>query len=67
MVPSVFPKTFIKKKWINEETDIFPIGGVSNVTTVFCKEGDEFSIYKVTDLVLTILIVHGILKKYIGF
>jgi hypothetical protein len=46
VVPSVFPKTFIKKKWINEETDIFPLGGVSNVTTVFCKEGDEFSIYK---------------------
>ena len=46
VVPSVFPKAFIKKKWTNEEIDVFPLGGVSNTITVFCKEGEEFSIYK---------------------
>ena len=25
---------------------IFPLAGVSNTTTVFCKEGEKFSIYK---------------------
>ena len=29
-----------------EEIDIFPLGGVSNAITVFCKEGEDFSIYK---------------------
>ena len=46
VVPSIFPKALIKKKWINEEMDIFPVGGVSNIVTVFCKEGKEFSVYK---------------------
>ena len=45
VVPSVFPKAFFNKKWINEKIDIFPLGGVSNTITVFCKEGDKFSIY----------------------
>ena len=46
VVPSVFPKVLLEKKWINEKIDIFPLGGVSNTITVFCKEGEEFSIYK---------------------
>ena len=46
VVPSVFPKALLKKKWVNETIDIFPLGGVSNTITVFCKEGEEFSIYK---------------------
>ncbi len=29
-----------------KELDIFPLGGVSNKITVFCKEGEKFSIYK---------------------
>tara|TARA_B100001123_G_C15272127_1_gene1010720 strand:- start:597 stop:1955 length:1359 start_codon:yes stop_codon:yes gene_type:complete len=45
-VPSIFPSALLKKNWINEDVDIFPLGGVSNATTVFCKEGNEFSIYK---------------------
>ncbi len=46
VVPSIFPKALLDKQWINEETDIFPLGGVSNTTTVFCKEGEKYSIYK---------------------
>ena len=46
VVPSIFPKALLDKKWINEKTDIFPLGGVSNTLTVFCKEGEKFSIYK---------------------
>ena len=48
VVPSIFPKVFFTKKWedINEEMNIFPLSGVSNTTTVFCKEGEKFSIYK---------------------
>ena len=46
VVPSIIPKVFLGKKWINGGTDIFPLGGVSNTLTVFCKEGEEFSIYK---------------------
>ena len=46
VVPSIIPKVFLGKKWINGGTDIFPLGGVSNTMTVFCKEGEEFSIYK---------------------
>jgi len=46
VVPSVFPKVFFEKKWVNSGTDIFPLGGVSNTMTVFCREGEEFSIYK---------------------
>ena len=46
VVPSVFPKALIESNWINEKKKIFPLGGVSNITTVFCKEGDEFSVYK---------------------
>ena len=46
VVPSFFPKALLEKKWINEKIDIFPLGGVSNTITVFCKEGKEFSIYK---------------------
>ena len=45
-VPSIFPKALLKKGWIDEKNDIFPLGGVSNAITVFCKEGKEFSIYK---------------------
>jgi len=46
VVPSIFPKTFITKRLINNDENIFPLGGVSNTTTVFCKEGDKFSIYE---------------------
>jgi hypothetical protein len=46
VVTSVFPKVLLKKKWINEKIDFFPLGGVSNTITVFCKEGEKFSIYK---------------------
>ena len=46
VVPSIFPKVFFGEKWVNGEEDIFPLGGISNVTTVFCKEGEEFSIYR---------------------
>jgi len=46
VVTSVFPKALFKKKWINENIDFFPLGGVSNAITVFCKEGEKFSIYK---------------------
>ena len=46
VVPSIFPKVFIRKKWTNDGEDILPLGGVSNTMTVFCKEGEKFSIYK---------------------
>ena len=46
VVPSIFPKILIENNWINEKKNLLPLGGVSNITTVFCKEGDEFSIYK---------------------
>jgi len=46
VVPSIFPKTFIAKKFINNDENIFPLGGVSNTMTVFCKEGEKFSIYE---------------------
>ena len=45
-VPSIFPSALLKKNWVDEDVDIFPLGGVSNAITVFCKEGKEFSIYK---------------------
>ena len=46
VVPSIFPKTFIAKKLTNNDENIFPLGGVSNTMTVFCKEGEKFSIYE---------------------
>ena len=46
VVPSISPTVFVEKKWINGGTDIFPLGGVSNTMTVFCKEDEEISIYK---------------------
>ena len=46
VVTSVFPKALFQKKRINEKIDFFPLGGVSNTITVFCKEGEKFSIYK---------------------
>jgi len=46
VVPSVFPKVFFKNKLTNIDENILPLGGVSNTTTVFCKEGETFSIYK---------------------
>jgi len=45
-VPSIFPKALLEKNLIDDKNDIFPLGGVSNRTTVFCKEGKAFSIYK---------------------
>jgi hypothetical protein len=48
VVPSIFPRALFNGKWENknEEMNIFPLGGISNTITVFCKEGEEFSIYK---------------------
>ena len=46
VVPSIFPKVFVGEKLINDDKNIFPLGGVSSTTTVFCKEGEKFSIYK---------------------
>ena len=46
VVPSIVPRTFIAKKLITSGENIFPLGGVSNTMTVFCKEGDKFSIYE---------------------
>ena len=46
VVPSIFPRALLDKDWVNPETDIFPISGVSNTITVYCKEGEEYSIYK---------------------
>ena len=46
VVPSIFPSVFLKKNLVYKELDIFPLGGVSNKITVFCKEGEQFSIYK---------------------
>ena len=41
VVPSIFPKVLVKSY-----KKILPLGGVSNALTVFCKEGNEYSIYK---------------------
>ena len=46
VVPSIFPKVLIESNWIDEKKNLLPLGGVSNITTVFCKEGKEFSIYR---------------------
>ena len=46
VVPSIFPSVFLKKNLVHKELDLFPLGGVSNKITVFCKEGEQFSIYK---------------------
>ena len=46
VVPSIIPKKFITKKLANDDENIFPLGGVSNTMTVFCKEGEKFSIYE---------------------
>ena len=46
VVPSIFPKALINKNLNQSDDNILPLGGVSNTTTVFCKEGKEFSIYK---------------------
>ena len=40
--PSIIPNIFLNKN----EIDLYPLAGVSNVKTVFCKEGPEFSIYQ---------------------
>ena len=45
VVPSIFPSAFIKYNYFPSD-NIFPLAGVSNTTTVFCKEGPEYSIYK---------------------
>ena len=41
----VYP-SFLPKLFLNQKIDLFPLGGISNVTTVFCKESKEFSIYQ---------------------
>ena len=45
VVPSIFPIALIKYRFIFDN-NIFPLAGVSNIKTVFCKEGPEYSIYK---------------------
>ena len=39
---SIIPNIFLSKKKLS----IFPLSGIANSKTVFCKEGPEFSIYK---------------------
>ena len=39
---SIIPSIFLNEKKINT----FPLSGISNSKTVFCKEGPEFSIYQ---------------------
>ena len=39
---SIIPSVFLSEKKINT----FPLSGISNSKTVFCKEGPEFSIYQ---------------------
>ena len=39
--PSVIPNIFLNES----KKDLFPISGISDVKTVFCKEGPEFSTY----------------------
>ncbi len=46
VVPSIFPSVFLKKNLVYKELDIFPLAGVSNKITVFCREGEKFAIYK---------------------
>ena len=41
----VFP-SFLPKLFLEKNTNLFPLGGISNATTVFCKESKEFSIYQ---------------------
>ena len=40
--PSIIPNIFLNEKKLT----IFPLSGISNSKTVFCKEGLEFSIYQ---------------------
>ena len=40
--PSIIPNIFLSEKKLTT----FPLSGVSNSKTVFCKEGPEFSIYQ---------------------
>jgi hypothetical protein len=39
--PSVIPNIFLNES----KNNLFPISGISNVKTVFCKEGPKYSIY----------------------
>ena len=38
--------SFVPRIFNNNEMDLLPLAGVSNVQTVFCKEGPEFSVYQ---------------------
>jgi len=40
--PSIIPNIFLDKN----EIEIFPLSGISNVKTIFCKEGPEYAIYQ---------------------
>ena len=40
--PSIIPNIFLS----NNEIDVYPLSGISNVETIFCKEGPEYSIYQ---------------------
>lgn len=44
VVPSIFPSAILQND-IVLESNFIPLAGISNTTTVFCKEGKEFSIY----------------------
>ena len=39
--PSIIPNLFLVK----DNISLFPLSGISNATTVFCKEGPKFSVY----------------------
>ncbi len=43
VVPSIIPKILIGSNI--QQNSILPLGGVSSKITVFCKEGEKFSIY----------------------
>jgi len=40
--PSIIPNIFLDKN----EIEIYPLSGISNVKTIFCKEGPEYAIYQ---------------------
>lgn len=47
-VPTVFPQGFIKEIGVNKEDvhSLYPLGGVSNKTTVYNNESGKFLIYE---------------------
>jgi len=46
VVPSIYPKILLNHPIYKDKNNILPLAGVSRKTTVFCKEGENHSIYK---------------------